>query len=208
MPFFDAKVNVMNEQQGRKEAAERFVSLMEAARAAGDPEPTAFMLATSADGRVSARALLLKSVDEQGFVFYTHNDSAKGKQMAANPQVAMTFLWKTLDLQVQVRIEGKVAFVSDAEADAYFASRPRDSQLGAWASEQSQAMPDADALTRRMDEMRAQFDGQDVPRPKEWCGYRLVPDLIEFWHGKPYRLHDRFVYTFNDGDTSQAQLYP
>lgn len=200
---------MMNEEQGRQEAAEQFVSLMEAAKAAGDPEPTAFILATSgAGGQPSARALLLKSVDARGFVFYTHNDSAKGMQMAANPQVAMTFLWKTLDLQVQVRIEGKVSFVADDEADAYFASRPRDSQLGAWASEQSQTMPDAEALTRRMEEMRAKFDGQDVPRPKEWCGYRLVPDRIEFWHGKQYRLHDRFVYVFSDGDTQQAQLYP
>ena len=192
------------------EALLTFGELLDEARLAGDPEPTAMSLATAdADGRVSARTVLLKGFDERGFVFYTNLESHKGQQMAANPQVALLFLWKTLRQQVQAKIEGRVEPVSAAEADAYFASRPRGSQLGAWASLQSQTLDSRDTFERRLAEFEARFEGQPVPRPPHWSGRRVVPDMIEFWYGAQYRLHERQRYERDaQGAWSKRMLYP
>lgn len=174
----------------------RFAALLSAAQQAGAeliPEPTAFSLGTvGSNGQPSVRILLLKAVDERGFVFYTNYESRKGSELLAHPQAAMCFHWQPLERQV--RIEGITIPVSAEEADAYFDSRPRGSQLGAWASQQSQPMQPGD-LDARLIEMEARFAGAAVPRPPHWSGFRLVPDRIEFWHNMPSRLHERHVYT-------------
>jgi pyridoxamine 5'-phosphate oxidase len=188
---------------------EEFRSLLQAATDAGDPEPTAMTLATSdAQGHVSARTVLLKNVDARGFVFYTNRGSNKGTQLAANPQAALLFLWKTLRAQVQVKIEGMVESVTDAEADAYFASRPRDSQIGAWASLQSETLPSRQHLLTRIAEFEAQYSGTKVPRPPHWSGFRVLPQMIEFWFGAPYRLHERIRHELQEGSWQQRELYP
>jgi pyridoxamine 5'-phosphate oxidase len=191
------------------EALVAFRELLDEARASGDPEPTAMSIATcAADGRVSSRIVLLKAFDERGFVFYTNFESMKGRELAAHPQAALLFHWKLLRNQVQVRIEGNVGPVADAEADRYFASRPRMSQIGAWASLQSQTLDSREAFDQRVDEFERRFDGGPVPRPPHWSGFRVVPDRMEFWYGADFRLHERFVYTLDDGAWSKRMLYP
>jgi pyridoxamine 5'-phosphate oxidase len=191
------------------EALVAFRELLDEARASGDIEPTAMTLATcSPEGRVSSRVVLLKAFDERGFVFYTNFESMKGREIEAHPQAALLFHWKLLRNQVQVRIEGNVAPVSDAEADRYFASRPRMSQIGAWASLQSQTLDSREQFDRRVDEFEQRFDGVPVPRPPHWSGFRVQPDRIEFWYGADFRLHERFVYTLADGSWSKRMLYP
>ncbi|HET6604257.1 MAG TPA: pyridoxamine 5'-phosphate oxidase [Xanthomonadaceae bacterium] len=191
------------------EALLTFRELLDAARVAGDPEPTAMTLATAgADGRVSARVVLLKAFDERGFVFYSNTRSRKGRQLAANAHCALCFLWKRLREGVQVRIEGAVERVSDAEADAYFGSRPRVSQLGAWASKQSATLPQRRFFDERMEQLQARYEGQPVPRPPHWTGYRVRPDLIEFWYGAQFRLHDRDLYELREGRWRKRKLYP
>ncbi len=155
--------------------------------------PDAMNLATvSADGRPSARMVLLKSFDELGFVFYTNTQSRKGDDIAANPHGALCFHWKSLGRQV--RVEGVLDFVSDAESDTYWDSRPRGSQIAAWASDQSHAIADRSTLEARVAEVEQRFAGKTVSRPPHWRGYRLTPDLIEFWLNVPNRLHDRLVF--------------
>lgn len=191
------------------EAIDRFQILMAEARASGDPDPTAMTLATAgAHGRPSARTMLLKHVDEHGFVFYTNFDSRKGRQLAANPHAALLFLWKTLRDQVQAKIEGTVEPVSAAEADAYFASRPRESQIGAWASLQSQTLDARETFEARIAEFSAKFEGTPVPRPPHWSGFRVVPEMIEFWYGARYRLHERHRYARVEGRWTKRMLYP
>lgn len=191
------------------EAIATFRALLAEATAAGDPEPTAMTVATAdARGRPSARTVLLKHVDEQGFVFYTNFDSRKGRQLAANPQAALLFLWKTLREQVQVKVEGTVEPVTAAEADAYFASRPRESQIGAWASLQSQTLDSRATLERRIAEFSAKFEGGPVPRPPHWSGFRVVPEMIEFWYGAKFRLHERQRYARIEGRWTKRMLYP
>ena len=191
------------------EAFTHFRDLQERARGAGDPEPTAMTLATAdGRGRVSARTVLLKELDGRGFVFYTNFESNKGRQVLAHPQCALLFLWKTLDRQVQVKIEGIAEAVTHCEADAYFAQRPRMSQIGAWASRQSQTLSGRDELMARVREFEQRFEGQDVPRPPHWSGFRVVPDMIEFWYGADYRLHDRLRYELVDGEWTKRALYP
>ena len=191
------------------EAFSHFRDLQERARGAGDPEPTAMTLATADPaGRVSARTVLLKELDGRGFVFYTNFGSNKGQQILAHPQCALLFLWKTLDRQVQVKIEGIAEPVTHCEADAYFAQRPRLSQIGAWASRQSQTLTDREELMARVREFELRFEGQDVPRPPHWSGFRVVPDMIEFWYGAEYRLHDRLRYQCIDGEWGKRALYP
>lgn len=171
------------------------------------PEPTAFALATAgADGQPSIRMLLLKDLDQGGFVFYTNLESRKGRELAANRRAAMNFHWPPMERQV--RIEGRVTTVGDQEADAYFATRPRGSQIAAWASRQSRPMERASDLDERVAEFERKFDGQDVPRPPFWGGFRLEPSAMEFWRGKPNRLHERTLY-IREGDGWRVQLlYP
>ena len=193
------------------QALTTFADLFEEATASGALEPNAMTVATAAaDGRVSARTVLLKAFDARGFVFYTHLDSAKGQQLQAHPQAALLLLWRGLrEAGVQVRIEGRVEQVSDAEADAYFASRPRMSQIGAWASLQSQTLASREAFEQRLAEVEARFEGQPVPRPQGWSGFRVVPDMFEFWYGAGFRLHDRVRYECDTaGNWSKRLLYP
>jgi pyridoxamine 5'-phosphate oxidase len=192
-----------------QEALTTFSRLLEDARASGDPEPTAMTLATAdAQGRVCARVVLLKGVDVDGFRFFTNYESAKGVQLGAHPQVALCFHWKALRDQVQVRVEGNVEKLSAADSDAYFASRPRGSQIGAWASLQSQPLPDRQTFEQRYDEIERRYAGQPVPRPANWGGYRVRPDRIEFWYGASYRLHERVCYVSRNGVWGKGLLYP
>lgn len=191
------------------EALLTFRELLDEARVSGDPEPTAMTLATAdATGRVSARTVLLKSFDERGFVFYTNTRSLKGRQLDDNPQCALLFLWKTLRNHVQARIEGTVSPVTPVEADAYFASRPRVSQLGAWASKQSATLPERRFFDERLAKLERELDGEPVPRPPHWSGYCVAPSMIEFWYGAEYRLHDRDVYELRGDHWSRRKLYP
>jgi len=188
----------------------RFLLLLDAAQRVDPerfPEPTAFALATAdGDGRPSVRMLLLKEAGESGLVFYTNLQSRKGRELLARPWAAMCFHWQPLDRQV--RIEGPVGQVPDDEADAYFASRPRGSQLGAWASRQSEAMNDPADLDRRFAEVEARFASGPVPRPPHWSGFRLVPRSFEFWISQPSRLHVRHLYTRESGRWRIETLYP
>ena len=191
------------------EAMIAFRELLDEARATGDTEPTAMTLASvDADGRPSARIVLLKAHDERGFVFYTNYRSRKGRELLAHPPAALLFHWKTLRNQIQVRIEGRIETVNAPEADAYFASRPRASQIGAWASDQSETLPSREEFDRRIAQYERQFAQGAVPRPPHWSGFRLVPDRMEFWYGAEYRLHERFCYEYTDGAWHKRMLYP
>ncbi|MEY2884275.1 MAG: hypothetical protein RL490_1999, partial [Pseudomonadota bacterium] len=168
----------------------QFAAWFAEAGASEPNDPNAFALATAtADGRPAVRIVLLKAWDERGFVFYTNLDSRKGAELAANPRVHMDFHWKSL--RRQVRIDGVAGLVSAAEADAYFATRPRDSQLGAWASQQSRPLADRATFDAGFAAVAARFAGQDVPRPPRWSGWRIVPSTIEFWQDRDNRLHER-----------------
>ena len=156
-------------------------------------EPNAMVVSTvSAEGRPSSRLVLLKGVDERGFVFYTNYDSRKGDELSGNAHASLLFPWH--DLQRQVRVDGRAQQVSREESAAYFASRPRESQLGAWASPQSSVVGSRDELDRQYDEVKQRFDDSDVPLPPHWGGFRVVPDTVEFWQGRKGRMHDRLVY--------------
>ena len=198
---------------GRAPIAEpflRFRDLLDAAKAIDSavlPEPTAFALGTvSADGQPSVRILLLKAVDERGFVFYTNYESRKGSELLAQPKAAMCFHWQPLERQV--RVEGSARPVTSEEADAYFASRARGSQIGAWASIQSRPLANAGDLEARVAEVETRFADRPVPRPPHWSGFRLVPHRIEFWHNMPSRLHERHVYHREPDGWRTETLYP
>ena len=191
------------------EAIETLRRLLAEARAAGDPEPTAMNLATvAANGRVSSRIVLLKQLDDDGLQFFTNYAGGKAVQLAAHAQAAVAFHWKTLRDQIQARVEGHVEKLDAASSDAYFATRPRLSQIGAWASLQSQELPGREVFDTRVAEFEQCFAGVDVPRPPHWGGYRLRPDLFEFWYGAQFRLHDRQRYELHDGVWSRRLLYP
>ncbi|HET7231206.1 MAG TPA: pyridoxamine 5'-phosphate oxidase [Longimicrobium sp.] len=200
-------------EAGAAEFAEpfrRFGELLEQAKGSGILEPTAMALATAgADGRPSARMVLLKGFDERGFVFYTNLESRKAQQLAENAFAALCFHWQPME--VQARIEGAVHPVSAEEADAYYASRARGSRIGAWASRQSAQLDAYDTLVRRVAEFEEQFGEGDIPRPPFWSGYRVVPDRIELWFGRPSRLHERELYVRVDGEPprwTRELLYP
>ncbi|HUF30352.1 MAG TPA: pyridoxamine 5'-phosphate oxidase, partial [Gemmatimonadaceae bacterium] len=188
----------------------RFEKLLAAAQAVDRtrlPEPTAMTLATiGTDGQPSARIVLLKSVGSDGFVFYTNLRSRKGADLVHSPRAALCFHWQPLE--VQVRVEGTVELVPDAEADAYFATRPRISQLGAWASDQSAPLAAYTELEARLREAEQRFTGLAVPRPSHWSGYRLEPRAIEFWRSRPFRLHERQLYERHSGGWRTTLLFP
>ncbi|MEW9582106.1 pyridoxamine 5'-phosphate oxidase [Paraburkholderia sp. DGU8] len=172
------------------------------------PEPNTMTLATvDSRGRPSARIVLIKGIDERGFVFFTNYESRKGRELAANPYASLLFYW--IELERQVRVEGRVVKTSAAESDAYFASRPLGSRIGAWASNQSQVIESRSQLETREREFNLQY-GDQPPRPPHWGGYRLVPEAIEFWQGRPSRLHDRLLYTraSETGDWHISRLSP
>jgi pyridoxamine 5'-phosphate oxidase len=171
---------------------EQFDRWFSQAIAAGIREPNAMTLATVADGQPAARIVLLKSFDAAGFVFYTNRQSQKGQELAANPRAALVFYWT--DLERQVRIVGTTEAVSDAESDAYFASRPAGARIGAWASAQSTVLAGRAELETRVADITARFADGAIPRPPHWGGYRVVPTAVEFWQGRVSRLHDRLVY--------------
>jgi pyridoxamine 5'-phosphate oxidase len=177
------------------------------ARTAEINDPDAMALATAdSAGRPSVRMVLLKGHGPEGFVFYTNRESRKGDELAANPRASLLFHWKAL--RRQIRIEGTTELVSNTEADAYFAARSRDSQLGAWASDQSRPLDCRATFEARFEEANARFEGRDVPRPPHWGGYRLVPDRIEYWNDRPHRLHERRLFTRSIDGWTEGLLYP
>ena len=171
-------------------------------------EPNAMTLATATpDGKPTARIVLLKGVDERGFVFYTNYESQKGQQLIANPYAALVFLWDKLERQV--RIEGKVVKLSRSESTEYFHSRPEASQLGAIASNQSRVIPNREVLEQKLAELKTQYQDKTIPIPEDWGGFRVIPSRIEFWQGRPSRLHDRLVYNLQtDGSWQIQRLAP
>jgi pyridoxamine 5'-phosphate oxidase len=184
-----------------------FESWFGEARTSEINDPNAMTVASvGADGRPSARIVLLKDYDSNGFVFYTNKQSRKGGELNATRHAALLFHWKML--QRQVRIEGRVEDVTDAEADAYYATRARISRLGAWASQQSRPLAERAELEARVAEFEALYPGEHIPRPAHWSGYRVVPDSIEFWQDMPFRLHDRKVFTRHADGWSIGKLYP
>lgn len=184
-----------------------FVEWLEAAKASEPNDANAMTVATVDDhGMPDARMVLLKDVDGRGFTFYSNQESAKGEQLWAHPSAALLFHWKSLRRQVRVR--GLIERVSEAEADAYFASRARESRIGAWASDQSRPLDSRAVLEARVAEKAAGFDGQDVPRPDRWTGWRVVPQQIEFWRDRPFRLHDRLRFDREGDAWRRTRLWP
>jgi len=177
------------------------------AQASEPNDPSAMALATAgSDGQPHVRMVLLKAHGPDGFVFYTNRQSAKADQLRENPRAALLFHWKSL--RRQVRVEGEIEDVSGAEADAYFATRGRDSQLGAWASDQSRPLDSRATFEQRFEDMKRRFDGRDVPRPAHWGGYRVIPARMEFWSDRPHRLHERRLFTRAGDGWTEGLLYP
>ena len=185
----------------------QFRSWLADADTAGVPLANAIALATAdAQGAPSVRHVLLRGVEPEGFVFFTNHTSNKGRDLSENPRASFTLLWRELDRQICVR--GRVEQVPDAVSDLYFETRPREAQVGAWASRQSEPLPDRAALERQLTEATHRFAGKDVPRPPFWGGYLIVPHQVEFWQGRPFRLHDRFRYTPEGRDWRIDRLSP
>ncbi len=185
----------------------RFGRWLSQAEAREPNDPNAMILATaSRDGKPAARTVLLKAWDRTGFVFYTNLESRKSLEIKENPYASLLFYWKTLHRQV--RIEGALSLVADEEADAYYATRPRLSRLGAWASEQSRALPSREIFETRLAEFASKYPGEDIPRPPHWSGWRLTPGYFEFWQDIEFRLHDRTTYTATDNGWAIGKLYP
>jgi pyridoxamine 5'-phosphate oxidase len=184
----------------------QYLAAAERARRAGVDTAPAALASADAGGRPSVRIVLLRGVDERGFVFYTNYGSRKARELQANPQASLCQHWP--GLEEQIRIEGPVELTDPTESDTYFAGRPRDSQIGAWASEQSAELPSRAVLEARVQEIDTRFAGRPVPRPPFWGGFRLVPDRVEFWYGRPGRLHDRLLYTRTASRWATTYLFP
>ena len=198
----------LNESNVERDPLRQFQRWMEGALNAGVLDPHAMTLATvSAEGKPSARIVLLRAISEGEFTFYTNYESRKGGEVAGNPNVALVFFW--LELDRQIRVEGQISTVGEAESDRYFASRPRGSQIAAWASKQSGVISGREELERKFREMEARFSGKLVPRPENWGGMKVRANKIEFWQGRPSRLHDRILYTLqSDGSWAISRLAP
>ena len=190
-----------------QEALDRFDALFRRAATCDLNEPSAATVATvDASGRPSARVVLVKGYDASGFVFYTNTLSRKGRELSVNPRVAMCLFWDPL--MEQVRVEGRVSPVTEAEADAYWVGRHPGSQIGAWASDQSERLESREALEARVAEFAERFGDGPIPRPSHWSGYRVAPDRIEFWRSLPNRLHERICYSLEDGEWRVSLLHP
>lgn len=185
---------------------ERYVRAAARAQAEGIDITPAALATADGSGHPAVRIVLIRHVDERGFVFHTNYNSRKAADLRENPHAALCFFWPSLE--EQIRIEGAAEWISGAESDAYFAGRPRGSQIGAWASDQSAELASEDALLSRTHEMEQRFEGQPVPRPPHWGGIRVVPEKLEFWYGRPSRLHDRVLYVRNGARWQMSRLYP
>ncbi|MGC1549263.1 MAG: pyridoxamine 5'-phosphate oxidase [Rhodanobacter sp.] len=193
----------------KSDILDTFRHLLDEAAASGDPEPSAMNLATvDGAGRVSSRIVLLKGADERGFRFHTNYESDKGSQLEAHPQVALCFHWKHVREGVQVRVEGMARKLQAEESDAYFATRERGSQIGAWASLQSQTLADRETFDQRVARYEHEFAGRDVTRPPHWGGYVVEPDLVEFWYGAQFRMHERVRWSRHGQTWTSRMLYP
>ena len=197
----------LSESDADRDPVEQFRRWFAEALAADLHEPNAMTVATATrDGRPSARVVLLKGFDDRGFVFYTNYEGRKGRELEENPRAALLFYWG--ELERQVRVEGTVSRVPEGESDAYYASRPRGSRLGAIASEQSRTIRSREVLKERLRALEAEYEGREVPRPAFWGGYRVEPEVIEFWQGRENRLHDRLVYSRGGGGWRMERLQP
>ncbi len=196
----------LEESDAHPHPIEQFRGWFDEALAANLHEPNAMTLATARQDKPSARVVLLKGFDERGFVFYTNYEGRKGRELEENPYCALAFYWG--ELERQVRVEGRASRVSTEDSDAYFRSRPRGSQLGAWASAQSRPVEDRDALEERLRDLEEEYEGREVPRPPFWGGYRVEPEAIEFWQGRENRLHDRLLYRRSGGGWEIKRLSP
>ncbi len=197
----------LSERDMAEDPIVQFLNWFDEALTAHVAEPNAMCLATATpDGRPSARMVLLKGADAQGFVFYTDFRSRKGRELTENPNAALCFHWE--DLQRQVRVAGAVQHLSRAESDDYFQSRPRGSRIGAWSSVQSTELASREVLAQALKENERRFSGSAIPLPDHWGGFRVVPDELEFWQGRPDRLHDRFQYRRGSGDWTMRRLSP